>query len=117
MTNALDRLQAHYKSLGRQSINVSDVMGESLEDGAEPLVFHWDALTPARRMEIDAKATSDEHPSAFAARVVAAMATDETGQRLFKPADEVHLRNTVSSHVLQEIAARMVARPQVDAKN
>lgn len=114
---ALERLQAHYKSISKQSLDVSALMGEDLSDGEEPLVFYWSALTPATRVEIDSRSPEDEHPHAFAARVVVAMAHDEAGGRLFKPGDEVHVRNTCSAHVLQVVASRMMASPmKADAK-
>lgn len=112
--SALERLQTHYQSLGTQSVNVSELMGET--NSADPLVFFWKALTPKMRMEIDSDRPNDEHPASFAARVVAMLAIDKEGNRLFQTADQAHLRNTVSSHVLQEIAARMIS-PPVPAKN
>lgn len=110
MSTGLAAFKRHFSSIARQSITVAGLTDAE----GNALTIHWPAMTPAQRARLDDEVRKYGNDLARqAAYVVARLAEDAAGDKLFDPGDDVALYRECEVHALTTVAAAMLAAPSL----
>lgn len=103
MPSALDRL--------KKAANLKPTLREvTLSDGSV-FEFYAKPMTMAEREKATKNAGSDD-VNAFALQLLISKATDDAGQKLFKPGDVAALKNDVRDEDLQALMLAVIQSPE-----